>query len=75
MILFYFNKQAGTRTGDRVWRMPLLKHYTKQVTESQLADVNNIGNIPRSGGACTAAAFLRVNKYFNCLTDFKHVYQ
>ena len=52
-------QKAGTRTGDRVWRMPLLKHYTKQVTESQLADVNNIGKIPRSGGACTAAAFLR----------------
>jgi aminopeptidase len=71
MILFYFNKQAGTRTGDRVWRMPLLKHYTKQVTESQLADVNNVGNIRRSGGACTAAAFLRVNKYFNCMCTSK----
>merc|ERR1711976_116201 len=35
-------QKAGGRTGDRVWRMPLFKHFTKQITESQLADVNNI---------------------------------
>ncbi|VDI02207.1 cytosol aminopeptidase [Mytilus galloprovincialis] len=35
-------QKAGSRTGDRVWRMPLLQHYSKQVTESQLADVNNV---------------------------------
>ncbi|XP_063434213.1 cytosol aminopeptidase-like [Mytilus trossulus] len=52
-------QKAGSRTGDRVWRMPLLQHYSKQVTESQLADVNNIGKYARSGGACTAAAFLK----------------
>ncbi|KAK3607322.1 hypothetical protein CHS0354_018806 [Potamilus streckersoni] len=52
-------QKASVRTGDRVWRMPLLEHYTKQVTESQLADVNNIGKFSRSGGACTAAAFLK----------------
>lgn len=23
---------AGSLTGDRVWRLPLLKHYTKMVT-------------------------------------------
>uniref|UniRef100_A0A673FYT6 Cytosol aminopeptidase n=1 Tax=Sinocyclocheilus rhinocerous TaxID=307959 RepID=A0A673FYT6_9TELE len=46
-------------TGDRVWRMPLFQHYTKQITESALADLNNIGKYSRSGGACTAAAFLR----------------
>ncbi|XP_062898240.1 cytosol aminopeptidase isoform X2 [Mobula hypostoma] len=51
-------KQASIVTGDRVWRMPLFQHYTRQVTESQLADLNNIGKY-RSGGACTAAAFLR----------------
>ncbi|KAI0221061.1 Cytosol aminopeptidase [Lamellibrachia satsuma] len=50
--------KAGSRTGDRVWRMPLFKHYTKQITESQLADLNNIGG-GREGGACTAAAFLK----------------
>uniref|UniRef100_A0A8C9TCS1 Cytosol aminopeptidase n=1 Tax=Scleropages formosus TaxID=113540 RepID=A0A8C9TCS1_SCLFO len=41
-----------------VWRMPLFQHYTKQVTDSQLADLNNIGKYSRSGGPCTAAAFL-----------------
>ncbi|XP_029950249.1 cytosol aminopeptidase [Salarias fasciatus] len=51
--------KASVVTGDRVWRMPLFEHYSKQVTDSQLADLNNIGKYSRSGGACTAAAFLR----------------
>ncbi|XP_055494548.1 cytosol aminopeptidase [Leucoraja erinacea] len=51
-------REASIVTGDRVWRMPLFQHYTRQITESQLADLNNIGKY-RSGGACTAAAFLR----------------
>ncbi|ESO98387.1 hypothetical protein LOTGIDRAFT_231435 [Lottia gigantea] len=51
--------QAGGKTGDRVWRMPLFKHYSSQVTTSDLADVNNIGKYSRSGGSCTAAAFLK----------------
>uniref|UniRef100_A0A7N6AVE9 Cytosol aminopeptidase n=1 Tax=Anabas testudineus TaxID=64144 RepID=A0A7N6AVE9_ANATE len=42
-----------------VWRMPLFEHYTRQVTDCQLADLNNIGKYSRSGGACTAAAFLK----------------
>ena len=25
-------EQSGSETGDRVWRMPLFKHYTKQMT-------------------------------------------
>ncbi|XP_076151942.1 cytosol aminopeptidase [Alosa pseudoharengus] len=51
--------KASVITGDRVWRMPLFQHYSRQVTDSQLADLNNIGKYSRSGGACTAAAFLR----------------
>lgn len=35
--------QASIETGDRVWRMPLFEHYTRQVIDCQLADVNNIG--------------------------------
>ncbi|XP_003411330.1 cytosol aminopeptidase [Loxodonta africana] len=50
--------EASVETGDRVWRMPLFEHYTKQVVDCQLADVNNIGKY-RSAGACTAAAFLK----------------
>lgn len=52
--------QASVRSGDRVWRMPLFNHYTNKITECQLADLNNIGG-SRSGGACTAAAFLKVS--------------
>ncbi|XP_076004147.1 cytosol aminopeptidase [Genypterus blacodes] len=52
-------QKASVVTGDRVWRMPLFQHYTRQVTDCQLADLNNIGKYSRSGGACTAAAFLR----------------
>lgn len=61
-ISFSIHYQAGTRTGDRVWRMPLWKHFTKQVSESHLADVNNIGTGGRLGGANTAAAFLKVRE-------------
>ncbi|XP_038608987.1 cytosol aminopeptidase [Tachyglossus aculeatus] len=50
--------EASIDTGDRVWRMPLYEHYSKQVVDCQLADVNNLGKY-RSGGACTAAAFLK----------------
>ncbi|KAF3852464.1 hypothetical protein F7725_005819 [Dissostichus mawsoni] len=52
-------QKASVVTGDRVWRMPLFQHYTRQVTDCQLADLNNVGKYSRSGGACTAAAFLR----------------
>ncbi|XP_037077116.1 cytosol aminopeptidase-like [Pollicipes pollicipes] len=51
-------RAAGTNTGDRVWRMPLWKHYTKSMKECRLADLNNIGSAT-GGGACTAAAFLQ----------------
>jgi aminopeptidase len=50
--------EASIETGYRVWRMPLFEHYTRQVKDCQLADVNNIGKY-RSAGACTAAAFLK----------------
>ncbi|XP_056622510.1 cytosol aminopeptidase isoform X1 [Triplophysa dalaica] len=51
--------KASIVTGDRVWRMPLFQHYTKQIKDSALADLNNVGKYSRSGGACTAAAFLK----------------
>ncbi|BFY99051.1 hypothetical protein BsWGS_02091 [Bradybaena similaris] len=52
-------QKAGAVTGDRVWRMPLFKYYTSQMTDSDLADLNNIGKKVRQGGSCTAAAFLQ----------------
>ena len=63
MVICNCSPQAGVETGDRVWRMPLLKHYSTQMTKSDLADVNNIGTHSREGGACTAAAFLTVAVY------------
>lgn len=50
--------EAGQLTGDRVWRMPLWRHYTDKIKKSTLADLNNISLTP-GGGSCTAAAFLR----------------
>lgn len=50
---------AGMITGDRMWRMPLLKYYSKQVTNADLADVNNVGKKKGEAGSCTAAAFLQ----------------
>jgi len=51
--------KSGTETGDRMWRMPLFSHFTKQTTDGQLADLNNIGKYAGQGGCCIAAAFLR----------------
>jgi leucyl aminopeptidase len=47
---------AGERTGEPGWQLPLWKGYRKQI-ESTIADVKNIGN--RWGGAITAALFLQ----------------
>ncbi|KAK2151631.1 hypothetical protein LSH36_356g02008 [Paralvinella palmiformis] len=53
--------KVGMRTGDRVWRMPLFQHFSKQVTECRLADVRNI--LPDGfWSPCSAAAFLRVDQ-------------
>ncbi|EGG15786.1 leucine aminopeptidase [Cavenderia fasciculata] len=43
-------------TGERVWRMPLLQEYRKQL-DSKIADIVNSAG--RSGGACSAAMFLK----------------
>lgn len=51
--------KCGTETGDRMWRMPLFHHFTKQTTDGQLADLVNIGKYAGQGGSCIAAAFLR----------------
>jgi leucyl aminopeptidase len=48
--------QAGQSTGDRAWRMPLWKEYTKQL-DSPFADLGNIGGA--KAGSVTAACFLK----------------
>lgn len=46
---------AGTRTGDRAWRLPLWDDYDGQL-KSNFADMANIGG--REAGTITAACFL-----------------
>ena len=48
---------ASERAGERVWPMPLFEEYDRQI-ESGVALIKNSGG--RLGGACTAAAFLKV---------------
>ncbi|XP_064631464.1 cytosol aminopeptidase-like [Lineus longissimus] len=62
--------KAGTWTGDRLWRLPLWKHYSRQVTNSHLADLSNVGKYSRDGGSCTAAAFL---KEFTTNPEWVHI--
>jgi leucyl aminopeptidase len=47
--------QAGARTDDRAWQLPLTEDYSEQL-RSNFADMANIAG--RDGGAITAAAFL-----------------
>ncbi len=46
---------AGQRTSERIWRLPLWDEYNELI-KSSVADVKNLG--PRWGGAITAAKFL-----------------
>jgi leucyl aminopeptidase len=53
--------EAGTASGEKVWRMPLDDAYDKQI-RSEIADMKNIGGRP--AGSITAAQFIQrfVNK-------------
>jgi leucyl aminopeptidase len=48
--------EAGDRSGDRVWRLPLWDEY-KDLIRSEWADMKNSGG--RWGGAISAAVFLK----------------
>lgn len=50
-------RKAGIITGDRVWRMPLWKRFTKEVTDFTSHDLNNKGRTKASSPI--AAAFLQ----------------
>jgi len=50
--------EAGQFMSDPFWRMPLHDGYLKEMVESNVADLNNLG-VGRSGGACSAAMFLK----------------
>ncbi|KAL3276250.1 hypothetical protein HHI36_020966 [Cryptolaemus montrouzieri] len=60
-------RKAGVITGDRVWRMPLWKFFTKRVTRYKTHDVNNMGT--GHGAPCLAAAFLQ--EFIECV-DWIH---
>lgn len=61
-------KQAGSYTGDRVWRLPLWKYFNQLVTPTIAADICNEGHGPAS--ACLAAAILRT--FIPC-SDWVHL--
>ncbi|KAK9509544.1 hypothetical protein O3M35_006841 [Rhynocoris fuscipes] len=56
---------AGHVTGDRMWRLPLVKEYSKRVNSYPGVDVNNVGKC-LGAGSCTAAAFLKEFVPENC---------
>ena len=50
-------ESSSHKTGEKLWRMPLDAAYRKAM-EGKFSDLNNLGNVGRFGGACTAAGFL-----------------
>lgn len=59
---------ASIHTGDRVWRFPLWKHYSRRIKKSQTSDLRDFD--AKLGGPCLSAAFL---KQFLCGGDWIHV--
>ena len=49
--------EAGQRSNDRAWRMPVWQDY-QELLDSPFADMGNISNGGPYGGAITAACFL-----------------
>ncbi len=50
--------KAAERGGELAWELPLVQQYRKAL-DSDIADLNNIATKPVSGGAITAALFLK----------------
>jgi len=50
--------EAGRKTHDRVWRMPLDAKYAVAMKKTENADLANISAAGVGAGSCTAAAFL-----------------
>jgi leucyl aminopeptidase len=48
---------AGLKSGEKLWRMPMHDYYDKQIN-SDIADIKNTGN-GRGAGSITAAQFLQ----------------
>lgn len=61
-------ESASKVSGDRSWRMPLVKEYNEQL-KSNIADISNCGT--RYGGAITAALFLQ--NFVSSKKPFAHI--
>ena len=58
---------AGEKTGERCWQMPLYSEYNEQI-KSAVADLKNTGG--RAAGSITAAKFL---EHFTGKTPWAHI--
>ena len=48
---------SSKATGEKLWRMPLDEAYRNEM-KGNVTDLQNLGNLGRYGGACSAAGFL-----------------
>ncbi|XP_075215371.1 cytosol aminopeptidase-like [Lycorma delicatula] len=62
-------KKAGADTGDRVWRLPLWRHFETKIKAATDADYRTVGK-GKGGEPCTAAAFF---KLFAPKGEFIHI--
>lgn len=51
-------EKAGESVSDPFWRMPIHEDYVREMKQSLVADLSNVGS-RRSGGSCAAAGFLQ----------------
>ena len=63
-------ESASTRTGEKLWRMPLDEVFKKDM-EGSFGDLQNLGKSGRFAGACTAAGFLE--HFINDGTPWAHL--
>lgn len=58
--LYEYVLAASMHTGDRIWRMPLWRHFTELMIDHHNVDVKSLGrNTKGWGEPCRVAAFLR----------------
>ena len=50
--------EAGKKTGEEVWRLPMGKKFHDMIS-SEIADMTNLGRPSRTAGSITAAEFLK----------------
>jgi leucyl aminopeptidase len=50
-------EKASRASGEKLWRMPLDEAYRNEM-KGTASDLQNLGNLGRYGGACSAAGFL-----------------